>query len=64
MFRVVEGIDSLAEQLMVERDWTCPRVAEEVNARIVGAHASEKSVRRHASRMRRRGDTLDPKRQP
>ena len=51
-----KGIGRLAEQLIVERpDWTYRRIAEEVNARIEGASASEKSVRWYASRMRRRG---------
>jgi hypothetical protein len=59
------GIGKLAERLIVEHpDWTYRRIAEEVNRQIEGAHASEKSVRWYASRMRRRGDTLDPKRKP
>jgi hypothetical protein len=59
------GIGRLAERLIVEHpDWTYRRIAEEVNRQIEGAHASEKSVRWYASRMRRRGDTLDPKRKP
>ena len=50
------GIGRLAELLIVEHpDWTYRRVAEEVNARIEGAHASEKSVRWYASRMRKTG---------
>lgn len=50
------GIGRLAERLIVEHsDWTYRRVAEEVNARIEGATASEKSVRWYASKMRRRG---------
>lgn len=51
-----KGIGRLAERLIVEHpDWTYRRIAEEVNARIEGARASEKSVRWYASRMRRRG---------
>lgn len=50
------GIGKLAEQLIVEYShWTYRQIAEEVNARIEGARASEKSVRWYASRMRRRG---------
>ena len=49
------GIGRLAERLIVEHpDWTYRRIAEEVNARIEGARASEKSVRWYASRMRKR----------
>lgn len=51
------GIGKLAERLIVEHpDWTYRRIAEEVNARIEGAHASEKSVRWYASKMRRQGN--------
>lgn len=51
-----KGIGKLAERLIVEHpDWTYRRIAEEVNARIEGAKASEKSVRWYASKMRRRG---------
>lgn len=54
------GIGKLAEQLIVEHpDWTYRRIAEEVNSRIEGAKASEKSVRWYASRMR-----MDGKRVP
>lgn len=50
------GIGKLADQLIVEHpDWTYRRIAEEVNGRIDGAAASEKSVRWYASRMRKRG---------
>lgn len=50
------GIGRLAESLIVEHpDWTYRRIAEEVNARIEGARATEKSVRWYASRMRKRG---------
>lgn len=50
------GIGRLAEQLIVEHpDWTYRRIAEEVNGRIAGATASEKSVRWYASKMRRNG---------
>lgn len=52
-----KGIGRLAERLIVEQlDWTYRRIAEEVNAQIEGARASEKSVRWYASKMRRRGD--------
>ena len=44
-----------AELIVEHPDWTYRRVAEEVNARIEGAHASEKSVRWYASRMRKTG---------
>lgn len=51
------GIGRLAEQLIVEHpDWTYRRIAEEVNGRIAGASASEKSVRWYASKMRKRGE--------
>lgn len=50
------GVGRLAERLIVEHpDWTYRRIAEEVNGRIEGASASEKSVRWYASRMRKRG---------
>ncbi|MFZ2467994.1 MAG: DUF2786 domain-containing protein [Parvibaculum sedimenti] len=50
------GIGRLAERLIVEHaDWTYRRIAEEVNRRIEGAKASEKSVRWYASRMRQSG---------
>lgn len=53
------GIGRLAEQLIVEhQDWTYRRIAEEVNTRIEDAHASEKSVRWYASKMRRRGEEI------
>jgi hypothetical protein len=56
------GIGRLAERLIVEHpDWPYRRIAEEVNARVGGARASEKSVRWYASRMRRRGAEV-PKR--
>lgn len=54
-----KGIGRLAERLIVENPaWTYRRIAEEVNARIEGAKASEKSVRWYASRMRRRGEDI------
>ena len=57
------GIGKLAEQLIVGHpDWTYRRIAEEVNARIDGATASEKSVRWYASRMRKRGKTVPSRR--
>ena len=50
------GIGKLAERLIAEHpDWTYRRIAEEVNARVKGAQASEKSVRWYASKMRRPG---------
>jgi hypothetical protein len=50
-----KGIGRLAERLLVEHpDWTYRRVAEEVNARIAGATASDKSVRWYASQLRKR----------
>lgn len=50
------GIGRLAERLIVEHpDWNYRRIAEEMNARIEGAHASEKSVRWYSHQMRRRG---------
>ncbi len=57
------GIGKLAEQMIVEHpDWTYRRIAEEVNARIEGAHSSEKSVRWYASRMRERGERAPDRR--
>lgn len=57
------GIGKLAERLIVEHpDWTYRRIAEEANARIEGAAASEKSVRWYASRMRKRGDSAPDRR--
>lgn len=51
------GIGRLAEQLIVEHpDWTYRRIAEEVNGRIGGAKATNKSVRWYASRIRKRED--------
>jgi hypothetical protein len=50
------GIGRLAKRLILEHpDWTYRRIAEEVNAQIEGARASEKSVRWYASTMRKRG---------
>jgi len=50
------GIGKLAERLIVEHpDWTYRHIAEEVNARVEDAHASEKSVRWYSHRMRRAG---------
>ncbi len=50
------GIGRLARSLIVERpDWTYRRIADEVNARIDGARASEKSVRWYSHQMRRGG---------
>lgn len=57
------GIGQLAEQMIVEQpDWTHRRIAEEVNAKVEGAAASEKSVRWYASRMRARGDAVPSRR--
>lgn len=48
------GIGKLAEMLVVEHpEWSYRRIAEEVNARIVGASASERSVRWYSYRMRK-----------
>lgn len=58
-----KGIGRLAEQIIVGHpDWTYQRIAEEVNAHVEGAKASEKSVRWYASRMRKRGDTVPSRR--
>jgi hypothetical protein len=57
------GIGKLAEHLIAEHpDWPYRRLAEEVNARIEGATASEKSVRWYASRMRKRGQIVPTRR--
>jgi len=53
------SIGKLAELLIVEHpDWTYAAVAAEVNRLVDGAHASEKSVRWYASKMRRRGEAV------
>lgn len=53
-----KGVGKLAERLIVEHpDWAYGRIAEEVNARIEGAHASEKSIRWYSHRMRKAGVT-------
>lgn len=50
------GIGKLAERLIVEHpDWTYRKIAEEVNAQIEGAAASEKSVRWYSHQMKREG---------
>lgn len=50
------GVGALARSLIVEHpEWTYRRIAEEVNARIVGASASEKSVRWYSHQMRKLG---------
>lgn len=50
------GVGALARSLIVERpDWTYRRIAEEVNARIADARASEKSVRWYSHQMRKKG---------
>ena len=57
------GVGKLAERLIVEHpDWTYRRIAEEVNARIEGAAASEKSVRWYANRMKKRGEKISARR--
>jgi hypothetical protein len=57
------GIGRLAERLIVEHPgWTYRRIAEELNARMEGARASEKSVRWYASRMRRLGTSSTKRR--
>lgn len=54
-----KGIGRAAEALIVEHpDWTYPAIAAEVNRLVEGAHASEKSVRWYASKMRRRGEAV------
>lgn len=54
-----KGIGATAEALILDHpDWTYSAVAAEVNRRIEGAKASEKSVRWYACRMRRRGDAV------
>ncbi len=54
-----KGIGKLAERLIVEHpDWTYRGIAEEVNGRIEGAKASEKSVRWYASKMRKQGEEV------
>lgn len=50
------GVGALARSLIVEHpEWTYRRIAEEVNARVEGASASEKSVRWYSHQMRRHG---------
>ena len=50
-----KGIGKLAERLIIEHlDWTYRCIAEEVNARIEGAKATDKSIRWYASKMRKR----------
>lgn len=54
-----KGIGRTAEALIVERpDWSYLAIAAEVNRMVDGAHASEKSVRWYASRMRSRGEAV------
>ncbi len=58
-----KGIGRTAEALIVERpDWSYATIATEVNRLVNGAHASEKSVRWYASRMRRRGEDVPVRR--
>lgn len=58
-----KGIGRTAEALIVEHpDWTYSAIAAEVNHLVDGAHASEKSVRWYASRMRRRGEAVSLRR--
>jgi hypothetical protein len=59
-----KGIGRAAEKLIVEHpDWTYAAIAAEVNRLVEGAHASEKSVRWYASKMRRRGEAVPLRRQ-
>lgn len=59
-----KGIGRTAEALIVAHpDWTYSAIATEVNRLVEGAHASEKSVRWYASRMRRRGEVVPLRRQ-
>jgi Protein of unknown function (DUF2786) len=54
-----KGIGRTAEALIVENpDWSYSAIAAEGNRLVDGAHASEKSVRWYASRMRRRGEAV------
>ncbi len=54
-----KGIGRTADALIVEHpDWTYSAVTAEVNRLVDGAHASEKSVRWYASRLRRRGENV------
>ena len=54
-----KGIGRTAEALIVGHpDWTYSAIASEVNRLVDGAHASEKSVRWYASKMRRRGEVV------
>lgn len=56
------GIGALARTLIVEHpEWTYRRIAEEVNARIAGASASEKSVRWYSHQMRKKGGARAPR---
>lgn len=60
-----KGVGRLAERLIVEHpDWTYRRVAEEVNGRIDGAKASEKSVRWYASKIHKSGIVPPKRRSP
>lgn len=50
------GVGKLAERLIVEHpEWSHAEIAAEVNRLIEGAHATSKSVRWYACRMRKRG---------
>lgn len=50
------GIGALARQLLLEhQDWPHARIAAEVNARIPGAQATEKSLRWYSCDMRKKG---------
>lgn len=54
-----KGIGRTAEALIVKHpDWTYAAIAAEVNRLVDDAHASEKSIRWYASKMRRRGETV------
>ena len=50
------GVGKLARELILAHpDWTYGQIAEEVNRRIEGAKATEKSVRWYSNAMRREG---------
>jgi len=54
-----KGIGRTAEALIVEHlGWSYSAIAAEVNRLVDGAHATEKSVRWYASKMRRRGESV------
>ena len=55
---VSRGIGRLAKLIVEHPDQTYRHIAEEVNAQIEGARASQKSVRWYVSQMRRRGEDI------